>query len=182
MADRPEAEEDHDLPLDPDIDAEEDRRPPPEAGSPFAELGRRRFPRLHRDILTVVFVGGIVGGLARYGMTKAWPTPDAGFPWATFVVNTLGAFGLALLVALIADVLASRRLLRPAVGTGFFGAFTTFSSVVTTSDHLMAHGHAQTGWIYLAGSTVAALGAVSFGLLLGRAVAVSHDRDREDQR
>ena len=181
MAERPEAKEDHDLPLDPDIDTEEDRRHRTEAGSPFAELRRRRLPRLHRDILVVVFAGGIVGGLARYGMTKAWPAPDAGFPWATFVVNTLGAFGLALLVALIADALAPRRLLRPAVGTGFFGAFTTFSSVVTTSDHLMAHGHAQTGWVYLGGSTLAALLAVSFGLSLGRAVAVSHNRN-QDQR
>ena len=143
---------------------------------PFATV-RHRLPRFEPTILAVIFAGGVVGGLTRYAITKAWPAPTTRFPWAVFTVNTAGAFALGLLLAMIAK-LAPRRLLRPLLGTGFLGAFTTFSSVVTTTDQLLAHGRTGTAAAYLGGGILAALGAVSFGVVLGRAIGANHSRPR----
>lgn len=154
------------LPLDPDVDAAEDA-----PHRPGAQRRRRadvgRWPRLEGRLLAAVFAGGVGGGLARYGVSQAWPATPYGFPWATLAINTVGAFALALLVVL-AERGASHRYLRPLLGTGFLGAFTTFSSVVVAVDRLAARGHPGTAAVYLAASLLAALAAGAFGLLLGR--------------
>lgn len=128
-------------------------------------------PRLSPTVLATVFGGGVAGGLARYAVTESWPTSADGFPWATFGVNTAGAFALPLLLAVLACV-APHRYLRPLLATGFLGAFTTFSSVVVAADRLAARGQVGTAAGYLVGSTAAALAAGSAGLLLGRALAI----------
>jgi CrcB protein len=122
-------------------------------------------------ILSAVFLGGVLGGLARYAVTSVWVTRAEGLPWATFAVNTGGAFLLSLLVVLLAEMWAPRRYLRPLLGTGFLGAFTTFSSVVVAADQLFAHGHVAAAAGYLAGSVLAALAAAALGWVLGRAIA-----------
>jgi fluoride exporter len=133
-------------------------------------------------VLGVVFVGGITGGLARYAATSVWPTSAGGFPWATFAVNTAGAFALALLVFVLVEVWSPHRHARALVGTGFLGAFTTFSSVATATDQLAAHGHPRTAVLYLGGSVLAAFGAASSGLLLGHAIVASRHRDIDGDR
>ena len=162
------------LPVDPDVGTtEDDLRPPAPSAAPFPlEPRRGRWPRLPSRTLLAVFAGGVGGGLARYGITTLWPPPRLGFPWATFVVNTAGAFALGLLLVVLAELWAPRPYLRPLLGTGVLGAFTTFSSVVVGTDSLASHGHLRTAVVYLSSSLLAALGATSFGLLLGRAVAV----------
>ncbi len=140
---------------DPDIDPETE-----------AQLAAP-WPHLPASHLAVVFAGGIVGGLARYGISRGWPTPGGGFPASIFVVNTVGAFVLAVLVTVIA-MRAAPEYLRPLLGTGFCGAFTTFSSVATASDLLLAHAHIGIAVGYLAASVVAGLAAAYFGMALTR--------------
>ncbi|PZS33817.1 MAG: hypothetical protein DLM59_05920, partial [Pseudonocardiales bacterium] len=48
--------------------------------------------------------------------------------------------------------------------------------MVAGTDQLAAHGHPRTAALYLGGSLLAALGAASFGLLLGRTIAASRRR------
>lgn len=121
-------------------------------------------------ILGTIFLGGIAGGLARYGISRAWSFDSLAFPWSTFVVNTTGAFALPLLVVLLARARPSSRLARPLLGTGFLGAYTTFSSVVVSADQQVAHGHVGLAVSYVLGSLAAALTAVVAGLFLGRRV------------
>lgn len=166
------------LPIDPDPDAAESAPPRP---SPFGHSRPSRWPRLRWDVLLVVFVGGSLGGWARYGITSTWPTDDGRFPWATFGVNVAGAFILALVIVAAAGLVSSRYL-RPLLGTGFCGAFTTFSSVVVTADLLFAHHHPGTAVTYLVASVIGGLAAALFGLVLGRAVATNRRRARENAR
>jgi CrcB protein len=165
------------LPIDPDLDPVEDtaERTRP---SPFDQSRPPRWPRLRADVMLVIFVGGCLGGWARYGITSAWPTRTGRFPWATLSVNVAGAFILTIVIVAAADIVSSRYL-RPLLGTGFCGAFTTFSSIVVTSDLLFAHHHPGTAVAYLAASIVAGLAAASLGLVLGRAVAANRRRARE---
>jgi CrcB protein len=130
--------------------------------------------------VAAVFLGGSVGGYLRYAVTDAWPAPAGRFPWSTFAVNTAGAFILTVVIVIAAEV-APSRYLRPLLGTGFCGALTTFSSVVVAADRLFAHHQSALAMTYLLSSMLAALGAGSFGLVIGRAVAVNRRRTQEEE-
>lgn len=125
-------------------------------------------PRLRPAVLGVVFVGGVVGGLVRYGVTQWWSSPDLAFPWPTFVINTTGAFALPLLLVALPRRRPGSRMLRPLLGTGLLGAYTTFSSVTTVVDRQLAHDRVGTAALYLGASLAAAALAVGAGLSLGR--------------
>jgi fluoride exporter len=166
-----------DLPVDPDIAGSDrasggvaDPDEPPRRRAPS------RWPRLSVGVLLAVFVGGIVGGLARYGIGLAAPAPANEFPWDVFAVNVGGAYALALVLVLVLEVLRPTRYVRPALGTGFMGAFTTFSSLATATDHLLAHARPGLAVGYVVGSVFGGLAAASFGLVTGRAISANHHR------
>jgi fluoride exporter len=167
------------LPIDPDLDSTEGATERARA-SPFEHTRPPRRPRLRGDVLLVIFLGGCFGGWARYGITSTWPTRTGRFPWATLSVNVAGAFILTLVIIAAAEIV-STRYLRPLLGTGFCGAFTTFSAIAVTTDLLFAHHHPRTAVLYLAASITAGLAAASFGLVLGRAVAANRRRARENR-
>jgi CrcB protein len=169
------------LPLDPDLDTAEDQRHhggPGATVSPFRAERRRRWPRIRPAVVAAVAVGGFFGGLVRYLIGLAMPAPTGAFPWSIFLVNTAGAFILALLLILVLEGLPPTTYLRPVLGTGFCGALTTFSSVATGVDQLVAHGHTATAAGYVATSLIAGLGAASFGIVLGRAIAAGREKGR----
>jgi CrcB protein len=143
--------------LDPDIDPED----PSWAGL--------RWPAIPLSHVAVVFAGSVLGGLARYGISQAWPAATGSFPTAILVINTSGAFLLGVLVTVV-GMRAAPHYLRPFLGSGFCGGFTTFSSVVTADDLLLAHGHAATALAYLAASLAAGLAAVFAAMALTRRV------------
>lgn len=146
---------------------------------PFDVARRSPWPRLRPQVVAVVFAGGCVGGLARYGATNEWPASTHRFPWSTFAVNIAGAFILAVLVRLAGEVLGPSRYVRPLIGTGFCGALTTFSSVVVAVDQLVAHGHAATAAAYLVATIAAGLAAGAVGLAAGRTFGAYRRRARE---
>ena len=121
-------------------------------------------------VLAVVSAGGVLGALGRYGLSVAWPhRPDA-FPWATFTVNASGCLLIGVLMVLITEVWAAHRLLRPFLGTGVLGGYTTFSTYSVDVQQLVAAGEARVALLYLAGTLVATLSAVWTGIALTRSV------------
>jgi CrcB protein len=117
-----------------------------------------------RPVLGAVALGGALGALARYGLATAWPHPPAGFPWATFVTNVSGCFLIGILMVLITEVWSAHRLIRPFLGVGVLGGYTTFSTYTGEVQQLVAAGAARTGLLYLAGTVLAALAAVYAGV------------------
>jgi len=162
------------LPFDPDVED-------PEAGEAceLASRERDRWPRLPAGVLVAVFIGGVAGGLVRCGLGLAASVPDHAFPWDVLTINVVGAFALALLLVLLAEAAPPNRYLRPALGTGFLGAFTTFSSLAAASDQLFAHAHPVMAAGYVAGSLVGGVVACLLGLLAGRSISTRRDRLRE---
>lgn len=118
------------------------------------------------SLLLAVLAGGFVGGAGRYLVGQAFPAGR--FPWATLAVNLSGAFLLALLLVLVLEVLPPSTYLRPALGTGFCGAWTTFSGIVVPADELLRDGHAGTAAAYLLGSLLGGLVAGYGGIVVGR--------------
>lgn len=170
------------LPFDPDLDTAEDRRHRPAsatAADPFAARRRSRWPRIHWRTVAAVAGGGLLGGLVRHLVGLAMPASAGAFPWGIFLVNTAGAFILALLLILVLEVLPPTTYLRPVVGTGFCGALTTFSSVAAGVDQLIVDGHVGTAVGYVAASLAAGLAAASFGIVLGRSIAAQRQKGRK---
>lgn len=76
-----------------------------------------------------IAVAGAAGSVSRYGVgVLAEKYVGTGFPWGTFVVNALGSLLLALLFAGSLKNPHWSPELKLAIGTGFMGAFTTFST------------------------------------------------------
>lgn len=72
----------------------------------------------------LVAVGGAAGALLRLAALEAADQPVA----AVLVVNVAGAFLLGLLTAHVARRPDREPVLRPLLGVGVLGAFTTFSA------------------------------------------------------
>ena len=124
-------------------------------------------------VIAAISVGGVIGALGRYEAALWWPTPTGRFPWTTFGVNVLGCALIGVLLVLVTDVVTGRPLLRPFLGTGVLGGFTTFSTYALDTQRLIAGGHPGPALGYLAGTLVAALAAVTLSTqLTRRAVAV----------
>jgi CrcB protein len=136
-------------------------------GSPFATR-RRTAARVPWAVLGVVTAGGVLGALARYGIGLAVPHKPAGFPWATFAINVSGCLLIGVLMVLVTDVWPGHRLLRPFLGTGLLGGYTTFSTYVVDAQHLLGAGAARTALVYLVGTLLAALVAVQLGMAATR--------------
>jgi fluoride exporter len=86
-------------------------------------------PTHDRRELAAIFAGGIIGALARTGLTQAFPDSADSWPWAIFIVNVIGAFMLGYFVTRLQERLPTSAYKRPFLGTGLCGALTTFSTV-----------------------------------------------------
>jgi CrcB protein len=122
-------------------------------------------PRLHRFAL--VGAGGAVGGLLRYGLITAMPEQPGAFPWTTFTINAVGSFALGLLVAGFVGRRAAPAWVRPALGTGLLGGFTTFSAYAHAVDLLATGNRAGVAVAYLVGSVLAGVVGAAMGIAVG---------------
>ncbi|MEV6751119.1 CrcB family protein [Streptomyces sp. NPDC051214] len=111
-------------------------------------------------VVAVVAAGGAIGASARYGASLIWPTAPGTFPTTTLLVNVVGCAVMGAFMAILTEVRAPHRLLRPFFGTGVLGGFTTFSTYAVDFERLVAGGHAGTGLAYLGLTLLAALAAV----------------------
>ena len=116
-----------------------------------------------------VMAGGALGALARYLVTVAVQgpllrTPYAGLPLATLLVNVTGSFLLAFLVTLAAQGRLSPLWLLT-LGTGFTGAFTTFSTFELDADGLLNTGRLGVAFLYVGGNLFLGYGALLLGQL-----------------
>lgn len=128
--------------------------------------------RMRERLLVAIFVGGAIGALGRAGLEKAFPATDQSWPWATFMVNILGAAMLGYFVTRLQERLPPSTYPRPLVGTGLCGALTTFSTLQVEVIKLVRSGHAVLGITYLVGSVIVGLVAVYLATAIVRRVPV----------
>lgn len=132
---------------------------------------RRELAAHPAAVLGVIAAGGVLGALARAGLQAAFPHPPTGFPWATFGIN----LGGCLLIGALMAVLTARPpgpLVRPFLGVGVLGGFTTFSTYAVDAQRAIAAGAPGTALAYLAATLAGALLAVWAGdAVAGRLLA-----------
>src|SRR5215208_8008176 len=102
----------------------------------------------------LVGLGGLIGVLGRYGITRLTLHTDA-LIWSTVGINVVGSF---LLGVLAAEHWFSRDV-REALGVGLLGGFTTFSTfsvqVVLETDG----GKPVKALLYIAASVIGGIAA-----------------------
>jgi CrcB protein len=113
-------------------------------------------PRL-RVALLAASAGGVVGALARWALTDAFPVGD-GFPATVFWINVTGSALLAGLPALA--VVRRTPWFAMFLGTGVLGGFTTMSAASEQTVVLLERDRPVTALAYAGGTLVAALVAV----------------------
>ena len=95
-----------------------------------------------------IFLAAMLGGLVRYFVSSQLPSsPD--FPWGTLLVNYLGIFCLVYLVKGYLVYKGSSKGLVLALGTGFCGGLTTFSSLLLDAVKLLDTGRYLSLVLYL---------------------------------
>lgn len=107
-----------------------------------------------------------MGTGARYGVAEAFPVLPATFPTTTLAVNLVGAFALGLLLEYLLRRDLVEGWVRPAVGIGLLGAFTTFSTFAVEVAALLRDGDAALAVGYVGASVVGGIGACLGGLAL----------------
>ena len=110
------------------------------------------------------------GRSTRYGIGLVWPPGPRGFPWATLTINVTGAMALGILVVLVTERFTPNRLLRPLLGTGFLGGYTTFSTFAVDTVTLTKDGAAPVALAYLALTLAVGVSAAWLGIAFARAV------------
>jgi CrcB protein len=137
-------------PVDPYIDMHQGR------------LGGRVGGRGRGDttVLAAIAAGGATGAAARYLIGSTWPTPAGAFPVSTWAINIIGCALIGILMVLVTQVWSRQRLIRPFLGTGVLGGFTTFSTYTVDIQRLVAGAHTGPALLYLALTPIGALVAV----------------------
>jgi CrcB protein len=113
--------------------------------------------------LAVVSLGGVLGAVLRAVVEQTWPHPVTSIGWATFTINVTGCFLIGVLVAGV-ERFAPHHLLRPFLGTGFLGGYTTFSTHIVEVHQLIANGRIGLGMTYLGLQLVSGVLAAALGL------------------
>ncbi|WP_347107995.1 CrcB family protein [Paenarthrobacter sp. S56] len=124
---------------------------------------------LHWRFVGLVALGGVFGALARYGLGLAIPAPGA-WPLPTLLINLTGALALGALLEGLSrrgPDAGRRRVLRLALGTGFLGAYTTYSTLALDAVHLFMAGATPAAAWYLALSLFGGAAATATGIWLG---------------
>jgi fluoride exporter len=117
--------------------------------------------RIDRRELAAIFLGGIIGALARLGLVEALAPAPGEWPWATFVANLVGALALGYFTTRLQERLPLSAYRRPFLGTGLCGALTTFSTMQLELLELLDHGDGGLAAAYAAASLTAGVLAVA---------------------
>jgi CrcB protein len=118
----------------------------------------------------LVGVGGFLGANARFVIAREVGTVlETRFPLGTFVINVSGSFLLGVLGTLVAQkLLPNSEDLRLALGVGFLGAFTTFSTFEFETHGLLEDGSWLTAATNMSASLLLGLLAVRAGIVVAR--------------
>jgi CrcB protein len=128
-------------------------------------------PRFDLRRLGAIYVGGVIGALARVGLAEAAPHGPGEWPWATFAVNVAGALALGYFFARLRDH-PEDSLAHPFLATGICGTLTTFSAL-----QLELFEMVDGGYLALAAAYVGA--TLAFGYLCVRAGIALERRPQE---
>ena len=114
----------------------------------------------------LVFLGGGLGSICRYGIAHLLENSKTVFPLATLFANIISCVILGILVGinLKGGIHHHHKFL---LMTGFCGGFSTFSTFTSETFHLFQNGHLMHAFFNIFGSLLICLICVFIGIKIG---------------
>lgn len=110
--------------------------------------------------VVVVAIAGALGALTRYGIGSVVGAKD--FPWATLPINLAGSFALGFALR-FSELRDWSDLTTIAIGIGFLGAFTTFSTFSVETQTMLRDGRVVAAALYAGTSVVGGVALAALG-------------------
>ncbi len=119
-------------------------------------------------VYLAVALGGALGSVARFSLSRGLAAVWPGFPVGTLAVNLLGSFLIGILAVWAFDKNIIVSPWREFFITGFLGGLTTFSTFAYENAVLLQSGRYRDLFLYLAGNLLLGFLLVVAGRALGR--------------
>lgn len=129
--------------------------------------------RVDRRELAAIFVGGMAGAVLRVWIGRQFTATAVQWPWATFAINVTGTIALAYFATRLQERLPQSTYRRPLLGTGFCGAYTTFSTMQVEIFEMLDHGRPGLACAYGVASITAGYLAIWITTALVRRVRLA---------
>jgi CrcB protein len=114
-----------------------------------------------------VGAAGFAGSISRYLVTVMFGRLNIRFPIGTLIINVTGSLFLGWFLTYVGTRNVS-DLTRLAIGVGFVGAYTTFSTYMFDTSKLAEEGAGIEAMVNLLGSLILGILAVRLGILIAR--------------
>jgi CrcB protein len=117
----------------------------------------------------ILFLGGGLGTVLRYMISRALNPLSPNFVWGTFGINILGSLLLGLLVGYsLKYPTISQQAWFPFLAVGLCGGFTTFSSLALENYNFIKSGQFLEFSLYLSASVILGIGAIAAGIFISK--------------
>lgn len=114
----------------------------------------------------LVAVGGIFGSLSRFMIgRRIAEKATENFPLGTLIINITGAF----LLGIVSSVGFSENI-QTLLGTGFLGAYTTFSTFMYEGFNLFHDNEKLNASVYILGTMILGIIGYMFGFALANLI------------
>ncbi len=110
--------------------------------------------------LLAIFIGGGLGSMLRYAVSRWTGVPASGFPLATFLANLLACLMLGLLWTYFSKHPEAPRMYGLLLMTGFCGGFSTFSTFGLETVSLIQQGNFVVALAYVLASVIVGAGII----------------------
>jgi fluoride exporter len=115
----------------------------------------------------MIFLGGGLGSLCRYGVTLGCKPLETLFPYATLIANGLSCIILGVCVTL-ANANALNPQMKLMIMTGFCGGFSTYSTFTNETYQLFENSHYAIVLLNIFGNLSLCFICLYFGLNFGK--------------
>lgn len=135
------------------------------------------------DLVLATSAGGILGAWSRYGLGLTVPHGTSAFPWSTVIINGTGCLLIGVLMVILLELTSPHRLVRPFLGVGVLGGYTTFSTFAVDAERLILDHRPLLALLYVIATLIVCGAAVWLGTTatstVGRAVISMRMRNRQ---
>nr|WP_304214677.1 fluoride efflux transporter CrcB [Fredinandcohnia onubensis] len=123
-------------------------------------------------VYLLIGIAGFLGAILRYCIGFVLFDESAVFPFATLTVNLIGSFLLSWFTTALVERLSIPANLKAAIGTGFVGSFTTFSTLSVETVTLVKTEELFLAFIYIFASIIGGLIMSRLGFRVSKGEAV----------